>query len=118
MFRVVAMSVRGDLYLMGNPSVHPINPPGQHEGPVPAGVGSEFPTIADAQRYTRRDLGPISPYYQVRIVDQDGVTVVRGWRTGRGGTGRRWAWQDTAPAPAAQEAAPPDPAADPKETTQ
>lgn len=97
MFRVVAVSVRGHLYLMGSPSVHPINPPGQHDGPVPAGVGNEFPTIADAQRYTRRDLGPISSYYQVRVVDQDGATVMRGWRTGPGGTGRRWTWQDATP---------------------
>ena len=92
MFRVVAVSVRGDLYLMGNPSVHPINPPGQHDGQVPDGVGTEFTSIVDAQRYTRTELGPLSSYHQVRVVGQAGTTVMRGSRTGRGGTGRSWTW--------------------------
>jgi hypothetical protein len=104
MFRVVAVSVRGDLYLMGNPSVHPINPPGEHDGPVPPGVGTTFASLTEAVRYTRRELGPISSYHQVRIVDEAGQMVMRGWRSGVGGTGKRWDWtKPTAPGAVARE---------------
>lgn len=97
MFRLIAVSVRGGLYLIGNPSVHPINPPGQFDVPVPAGVGTEFPTLADVKRYTRTELGPLSSYHQVRIVDETGAAVLRGVRAGRGGTGRRWMWETLTP---------------------
>lgn len=92
MLRIVAVSTRGDRYLVDNPSVHPINPPGQYDSPVPDGVGAEFATLDEVQHYTQTELGYLSCYYQVFIVDRAGATVLRGWRTGRGGTGTGWAW--------------------------
>jgi hypothetical protein len=92
MFRIIAVSVRGPQYLIGNPSVHPINPTGQSDGPVPDGVGTTFATLSQARRYTHTQLGPISLCYQVlycqvRVVDERGKQVIRGDRTGK-----QWAW--------------------------
>lgn len=93
MYRLIAVSVRGPRYLIGARSVHPIS-----DESVPPREGTLFDSIADAKRYTRRELTSLSCYHQVQVVDETGTIVTRGHRTGRGGTGKRWSWVE-APQP-------------------
>lgn len=91
MFRILAVSVRDSArYLIGNPSVHPI------EGTAPAAVGAEFRTMANVRGYVRRELGAITSYWRVEVIDADGVVIGAGVRAGRGGTGKRWDWSGAA----------------------
>jgi hypothetical protein len=85
-WRVLCVSVRGHRYLVGSPTVHPIDE-------VPAQVGQRFTSHADVERYARHHLRGISALQQVEVIDDDGVTVRRGTRSGRNGTGERWTWQ-------------------------
>ncbi|WP_460491704.1 hypothetical protein [Dactylosporangium cerinum] len=80
------MSVRGHRYLVGSPTVHPVDT-------VPAGVGRRFASVDDVERYVRHDLRGVTALWQVQVVDDDGVIVRRGTRSGRNGTGGRWTWQ-------------------------
>lgn len=88
MLRILAQSVRGGSYLIGNPSVHPI------DGTAPADVGTTFATMAEVKRYVVRELAEVSSYHAVTVIDPQGEKVARGWRAGRGGTGKRWAWEE------------------------
>lgn len=88
MFRVLARSVRGHSYLMGNPSVHPVE-----TDAVPAGVGTTFGTLQNVRGFVLRKLNGLSCYYAVSVVDSAGVVVATGVRSGRNGTGKRWEWE-------------------------
>lgn len=88
--RVLCVSVRGHRYLVGGPTVHPVDS-------VPAGAGRRFASAADVERYVRHELRGIRALRQVEVVDDDGVVLRRGTRhgirRGRNGTGERWIWQ-------------------------
>jgi hypothetical protein len=84
MLRLVAVSVRGPKYLDGNPSVHPIDR-------VPPEVGTRFSSIEQAQTYAVRAYATLSSYWRIDIVDDQGQTVMRGFRIGA--TGRVWTWR-------------------------
>lgn len=88
MLRVVAVSVRGPKYLVGDPTVHNIEE-------VPAGVGTPFASIAEVQHYVTRELRGLSVYWRVEVVDADGTVVWRGTRDGHHGTGPNWIWEET-----------------------
>lgn len=88
MYRILARSVRGHEYLIGNPSVRPIA-----GGAVPSGVGTTLATLQNVRGYVARELRELSSFYAVRVVDTDGVTVANGVRGGLNGTGRRWWWE-------------------------
>jgi hypothetical protein len=88
MFRIICVSVRGPRYLLGNPSVHPVDAP-------PPGVGTLFTRVGQAQSYVRRHLAELSAYWRVEIIDECGAVVGYGTRTEHNGTGERWTWRDT-----------------------
>jgi hypothetical protein len=88
MYRVLYWSTRGHHYLVGNPTVHPVDPP------VPDGVGTTFPTIDAAQAWSLSDDGPASITYRIDIIDAAGALVRMGHRNGLNGTGKRWMWRD------------------------
>jgi hypothetical protein len=85
-YRIVVVSVRGPRYLVGNPSVHPID----H---VPPGVGTRFATTAQARTYVRREFASASAFWQAEIVNNSGAVVMRGFRGGYNATGRTWTWR-------------------------
>jgi hypothetical protein len=78
--------VRGPKYLVGNPSVHPID----H---VPPGVGMSFATTEAAQTYVRREFASATAYWQAEIVNDNGAVIMRGFRNGYNATGRTWTWR-------------------------
>jgi hypothetical protein len=84
-FRIVMVSVRAARYLVGNPSVHPID----H---VPPGVGTRFATTSQAQAFVQREFRTISAYRHAEIVNDTGQIVMRGIRDGYNATGRTWSW--------------------------
>ena len=92
-YRLVVHSVRGHRYLVGNPTVHPVDE-------ILPGVGTRFSSTSAVERYARRELAGLSSYHAVEIVDDDGHTLMRGVRS----TCNTWAWRDIrpgdAPAPA------------------
>jgi hypothetical protein len=87
MFRLVFVSVRGPRYLLGNPSVHPVDA-------APPDAGTRFATVEQIERYVQRHLTGLSVYWRVEIIDQGGAVVRHGTRTGRNGTGERWTWRN------------------------
>jgi hypothetical protein len=88
MLRVVAVSVRGPKYLVGDPTVHDIEE-------VPPGVGTPFASIAEVQHHVTREFRGLSVYWRVEVVDADGAVVWRGTRDGHRGTGPSWIWEET-----------------------
>jgi hypothetical protein len=96
--RLVCVSIRGNHgYLVGDPNVHPID---LEPGAVPAGVGTRFTDLDAIKRHVRKELRGMSVFWQVRVVDDDGVVLLYGFRAGPGGTGERWTWRPpTTPAP-------------------
>ncbi|MET7426643.1 hypothetical protein [Dactylosporangium sp. NPDC005555] len=87
-WRVLYVSIRGHRYLVGSPTVHPVDT-------VPVSVGRRFASFGDIDRFARRDLRGLSALCSVEIVDDGGSVVRRGTRSGHNGTGNRWTWQDT-----------------------
>jgi len=59
----------------------------------PAGVGTRFADPDAIQRYVRDELGGLSSYPQVRVVDDGSAVVMYGFRSGPSGTGETWTWQ-------------------------
>ncbi len=84
--RLVCVSVRSDCYLVGNPNARPVDT-------VPAAVGTRFADLDAIQRYLRDELGGLSSYPQVRVVDDSGAVVMYGFRSGPSGTGETWTWR-------------------------
>lgn len=84
--RVLCVSVRDHRYLVGGPTVHPVES-------VPAGAGRRFASHDDVERYVRRELRGISDLWRVEVVDDDGVVLRRGTRSGRNGTSEPWTWR-------------------------
>lgn len=87
--RVLCVSVRGHRHLVGAPGTHTLDA----DEPVPPDVGRRFASVEDVERFTRQELRGLSSYWRVEVVDDDGVVVLRGTRSGPGGTGERWTWQ-------------------------
>ena len=91
-WRVLCVSVRGHRYLVGSPTVHPVDE-------IPPAVGRRFASFQDIDRYVRQELRGISALHRVDVVDDHGTVVRYGTRDGRGGN--RWTWHDsTGPEPA------------------
>lgn len=53
----------------------------------------EFVNPPLAQAHVERELRGLSSYWQVWIENSDGERVVRGYRSGPGGTGEAWTWE-------------------------
>jgi len=85
MLRVLYVSVRGHKCLLGGPTLD--------ADAVPPGVGTRFGTIEQIERFVRRELRGLGVYWQVQIVDDTGVVVRRGFRSGYNGTGEQWTWR-------------------------
>ena len=89
--RLLCVSVRGNHgYLVGNPSVHPID---LEPGTVPAGIGTRFTDLDAIKDYVRTELRGLGCYWQVRAVDDAGTVVTYGFRAGYNGTGETWTWR-------------------------
>lgn len=52
-----------------------------------------FASIAEARSHVRRELTPLTSIWQVWVLNAAGERVARGYRSGRGGTGKRWIWE-------------------------
>ena len=89
MYRLLYVSIRGPRYLLGNPTVHPV------DVAVPAGVGTRFATFDQIERHVAEELRGLSVFWRVEVVDEHGTVVRRGTRAGFNGTGERWTWQST-----------------------
>jgi hypothetical protein len=79
------VSVRGDRYLVGNPTGHPVDA-------VPAGVGTRFADLDAIQRHVRGELSGLR-YPQVRVIDDTGAVMMYGFHTAPGGIGETWTWR-------------------------
>ncbi|MEU1761279.1 hypothetical protein [Micromonospora sp. NPDC005652] len=91
MFRILGLSVRGTHRYLEGGGMHPID----LDAPVPAGVGTEFPNLDAIKRHVPREYRGVSSIHQVQVVDRAGTVVMRGWRTGPGGTGEKWGWRES-----------------------
>lgn len=85
--RLLLHSVRGHTYLLGNPTVHPIDT-------APPEVGTTFTSHTDIRRYLRHQLRDLTFIHQITVIDPTGKALSRATRTGRSGTGNRWTWHD------------------------
>ena len=84
--RLLCVSLRGDRYLVGHSTAHPVDT-------VPAGVGTRFASLDGVHRYVRGELRGVDSIWHVRVIDERGAAVMYGFRAGPGGTGETWIWR-------------------------
>lgn len=85
--RLLLHSVRGHTYLLGNPTVHPVDT-------APPDTGTTFNSHTDIRRYLRHQLRDLTFIHRVTVIDPAGKGICYAVRAGRDGTGNRWAWHD------------------------
>jgi hypothetical protein len=87
MLRLLYISVRGHIVLLGGPVL-------DADAPVPDGIGDVFTDHRAIEHHVHAELRDLSAYWQVQVVDDTGTVVRRGFRSGYNGTGEQWTWRN------------------------